>query len=122
MGNAETRAEPRLGPSVDFAPEVDPEPLSTLFIPASRLEIATSWDQRLGAHADIAHRSVRTNHRRCEDLSDVREPRPTNDSRPRPSNHRRFAHSPIRRLGRAESEETGNPVRAAPVISPNVTR
>jgi hypothetical protein len=65
VGNAETCAEPRLGPSVDFVPEVDPEPLSTLFIPAFRVEIATSWDQRLGAHADIAHRSVRTNHRRC---------------------------------------------------------
>jgi hypothetical protein len=120
VGNAETCAEPRLGRSVDFVPEVDPEPLSTLFIPASRLEIATSWDQRLGAYADIAHRSVRTNHRRGEDLSVFREPRPSNDSRPRPSNHRRFDVSPIRRFGRAESEATGNPVRAAPVISPNV--
>jgi hypothetical protein len=118
VGNAETCAEPRLGPSVDFVPEVDPEPLSTLFVPASRLEIATSWDQRLGAHADIAHRSVRTNHRRCEDLSDVREPRPTNDSRLAPAI---IAVSPIRRFGRAESEAAGNPVRAAPVISPNVT-
>jgi hypothetical protein len=68
VGNAKTCAEPRLGLSVDFVPEVDPEPLSTLFIPAFRLEITTSWEQRLGAHAGIARRSVRTNDRRCEDL------------------------------------------------------
>jgi hypothetical protein len=61
-------SEPRLGLSVDFVPEVDPEPLSTIFIPAFRLEITTSWEQQLGARADIAHRWVRTNHRRCEDL------------------------------------------------------
>ncbi len=52
---------------------------------------------------------------RRDPASEVVSVSPRRDFRPTES-WAPFAVSPIRRFGRAESEETGNPVRAAPVI------